>query len=179
MKTLARVVAAALLGTLAASAVARAAEADLPAEAAAVLDRFLGSWQTEATIRQLAAHPPREIHTRGAGDCRRTLEGRYYEFRTHTIPPGDSELQVMTYDADARVYRQWVFSSDGYRHEATGTWDPQTTTLTWQGRTDAGQFVIADHFVSADRLEWKLERQDDSGKQVQTIAGVLERVTAP
>jgi hypothetical protein len=153
---------------------AGAGESDAPDQPVAVLDRFLGEWKTEATIRALG-DAPREIHTRGLGACERTLEGRYYEFRTRTIPPGEAELQIMTYDDAADAYRQWVFSSDGYRHEATGTWDAQAGTMTWRGKTDGASFVIADRFVSPERLEWTLERKDASGNVVQTIEGVLER----
>ena len=81
----------------------------------------------------------------------------------------------MTYDEAAGVYRQWVFSSDGYRHEATGEWDVKTSTMTWKGKTNDSEFVIEDHWASADRLEWNLVRKDAAGKVVQTITGTVSR----
>jgi len=148
---------------------------ELPPDAVAVLQRFLGEWETEATLR-LERDPPREIHTRGLGTCRRTLAGRWFEFRTRTIPPGEAELQIMTFDAEAGVYRQWVFSSDGYSHVAQGTWDPDTSTLRWSGKAAGGSFVIVDHFVSPEQLDWTLRRVADDGRVVQTIEGRLIRV---
>jgi hypothetical protein len=123
--------------------------------------------------------PPREFNTDGKATCRQTLEGRYFEFRTETVPLEQADLQIMTYDVDAGVYRQWVFSSDGYRHEAEGAWHPATSTLLWKGKSAGSSFVIQDHWISADRLEWTLRRTDSSGQLLQTIEGTLTRVTAP
>jgi hypothetical protein len=149
--------------------------AELPAEARDVLDRFVGKWDTEATIRR-PGPPPEEKHTVGRGLCTVTLEGRYYEFRTSTVPPADSELQVMTYDPETKLFKQWVFASDGYTHAADGTWDAATNTLRWTGKTGANSFVIDDKFVAPDRLEWMLTRTDAAGQTVQTISGALKRV---
>jgi hypothetical protein len=152
-----------------------AQDPDLPPEALDVLARFEGQWETQATIRR--AGNPRDISTRGKGSCRRTLEGRYFEFRTETIPPGQSELQIMTFDAEKNVYRQWVFSSDGYRHEAEGAWNAATSTLRWRGTSDGTSFVIDDKFVSPDRLDWTLRRVDNAGRELQMIEGTLTRVS--
>jgi hypothetical protein len=148
---------------------------ELPAQLA-VLKRFEGEWQTETLLRR-PGPPSREVSTKGKAICQATLGGRYYEFRAETIPPDDSDLQVMTYDEPTGAYRQWVYSSDGYRHEATGKWDEKSNVLTWQGTTMEGTFVIEDHFVSADRLEWNLVRKDGAGKVVQTITGVVARAS--
>jgi len=147
----------------------------VPEEPRAVLDRFLGTWTTEANIRRLLP-TEREVNTRGRGECITTLGGRYYEFRTETIPPGDSELQVMTYDEEQKLYRQWVFSSDGYHHEATGTWNPATSTLRWTGKSGDNTFVIDDRFVGPGKLAWTLTRTNPKGQLVQTITGVLRLV---
>jgi len=141
----------------------------------AVLDRFLGRWNTEALIR---SHTPivREARTVGRAVCRRTLEGRYVEFRTTSVdPPGATELQIMTYDAAAGIYRQWVFDSDGYRHELSGRWDPATSTLRWEGDVDGARVVIDDRWVSRDRLEWTLTRTAADGRLLQTIRGLVSR----
>jgi hypothetical protein len=115
----------------------------------------------------------------GQAACRQTLEGHYFEFRTESIPPAEADLQIMTFDVDAGVYRQWVFSSDGYRHEAEGDWDPASSTLLWRGKAVGSSFVIEDHWTSADRLEWSLRRTDSKGKVLQTIEGTLTRATGP
>ena len=145
----------------------------LPA-ALEVLKRFSGVWDTDTRIRQ-EGPPPREFRTRGKAVCTQTLEGRYFEFRTRSIPPGQSDLQIMTFDVLSATYRQWLFDSDGYRHEATGRWDAARSTLQWKGETAAGSFVIEDHGSSPDRLEWTLVRKDARGRKLQSIEGTLVR----
>ena len=90
----------------------------------AVLRRFLGAWQTEAHLHK-AGRPASDVVTRGNANCEQTLGNRYFEFRTATVPAGESDLQIMTYDPASRLYRQWVFSSDGYSHAAEGRWTPR------------------------------------------------------
>jgi hypothetical protein len=145
------------------------------AEALEVLKRFSGAWETRIRIRH-EGPPAREFKTRGTATCQPTLEGRYFEFRTQTIPPGQADLQVMTYDVEADVYRQWLFDSDGYRHEAEGQWNPASSTLRWKGKTGDASFVIEDRWVSPDRLEWTLVRTDAKGRKLQAIEGTLIRV---
>src|SRR3954454_20162627 len=95
-------------------------------EAIEVLKKFSGDWRTQTSIRH-TGRPPREFNTVGQAACRQTLDGRYFEFRAETIPPEQADLQIMTFDVEAGVYRQWVFSSDGYRHEAEGDWNPASS----------------------------------------------------
>ena len=143
--------------------------------AEAVLDRFVGRWKTETLIRSYGP-PVRESRTSGQAVSRRTRGGRDVEFQTSSIdPPGLSELQIMTYDREAGLYSQWVSDSDGYRHEALGRWNATTSTLTWHGHVDGVRFVIDDHWVSRDRLEWTLTRTAADGRLLQTIQGVVSR----
>jgi hypothetical protein len=148
--------------------------AESPA-ANAVLARFLGDWKTHTHIRRLGT-PLREFDTVGKATCQKSLAGRYFEFRSESIPPGESDLQIMTYDDEAKLFRQWVFSSDGYSHEANGSWDAAASTLRWEGKNAESSFVIIDHWTSADRLEWTLDRKNAAGKTLQTIEGALERI---
>src|SRR5687768_10682794 len=67
-----------------------------------VLSRFVGVWKTEALIRNLGP-PVRELRTFGRAAGRLIHDGRFVEFRTSSIdPPGVTELQVMTYEPEAR-----------------------------------------------------------------------------
>jgi hypothetical protein len=154
-----------------------AADADGPApHGVQVLGLFLGLWNTVTHIHNVGP-PPRDIEARGRAVCARMLEDRYVEFRSVSIsPPGEAELQIMTYEADTDRFRQWVFDSDGYRHEAVGRWNPTARTITWEGRTaDGSSFVIQDHWVSPNRLEWTLKRRAADGRLLQTIEGVVSR----
>ncbi len=143
-------------------------------EALEVLKKFSGVWETRTRIRR-EGPPPSEFNTQGRASCRQTLEGRYFEFRTKSIPAGQADLQVMTYDVEAGVYRQWVFDSDGYHHEAEGQWNPARSTLRWKGKTADTSFVIEDCWISPDRMEWTLLRTDAQGRKLQAIEGTLIR----
>ncbi|MGD9765629.1 MAG: hypothetical protein AB7V27_18180 [Candidatus Binatia bacterium] len=163
---------------LALAAAAAAQPADWPPEAGAVLGRFVGEWEIETWIRH-EGPPVRESHTRGRAQARRTLGGRYLEFRSASVPAAYEELQVMTYEPTPGGFRQWVFDSDGYRHAAEGVWDAGAQRLVWQGSDRAGRFIIQDHWVSPDRLEWTLERFNAEGQRVQSIRGVVARRRSP
>jgi hypothetical protein len=140
----------------------------------AVLERFVGEWRSETVVRDGAG--ALVARTSGTGAGTRTLEGRWLEFRTASVPPGRADLQVMTWDEGAKVYRQWVFDGDGYWHTAEGRWDAAASTLTWQGEKDGISVVIRDRWIDADRLEWTLRRTAPDGRVLQTIDGTLIRV---
>ena len=133
----------------------------------AVLDRFVGTWRTEMRIS--------DTTQRGEAVGRRVLAGAYVEVRTRAVPAGAEELQLMTWDAAAGLYRQWVFDSEGYRHSADGRWDATTSTLRWEGTRDGARFVIDDHFATPDRLDWTLRRADAAGALVPRVTGTLLR----
>ena len=146
---------------------------DRLSEGLKVLRKFTGTWTTHTQIRH-EGPPPREFSTRGTATCRQTL-GNFFEFRTRSIPPGDADLQIMTFDPATNLYHQWVFDADGYHHEADGKWDPSTSILRWTGKVGDQSFVVNDHWVSPNRLEWTLVRTDSNGKQVQSIKGTVVR----
>lgn len=142
-----------------------------------VLARFVGDWTT-TTHFQTVGPPARELCTRGKATCRATLGGNWFEFRTETGTPDQADLQIMTYDRTDAVYRQWVFSADGYYHEAVGRWIPERSTLRWEGTSGGQPFVIEDRWASPDRLEWTLQRTDATGTPTQTIEGTVTRTQA-
>lgn len=144
-----------------------------PAEASAILQRFVGAWRTETTVRDGEGVVIATTSGSAAGES--TLGGRFVEFRSASDPPGESDMEVMTWDPVARVYRQWLFDASGYWHEATGTYDDARATITWRGEKDGTTFVIEDRWVSPERLEWTLRRTARDGRVEQTIEGVLTR----
>ncbi|MEW6269115.1 MAG: DUF1579 family protein [Thermodesulfobacteriota bacterium] len=139
----------------------------------AVLERFVGQWRTETTVHDGAG--ARIAQTSGTGAGTRILQDRWVEFRTASVPPGEADLQVMTWDERVGVYRQWVFDADGYWHVAEGRWDPATATLTWRGEKDGAAIVVTDRWLDADRLHWTLTRTAPDGRVLQRIEGTLTR----
>ena len=144
-----------------------------PAAAGALLDRFAGAWQTETIVRD--ASGAAVARTVGSAAGTPTLGGRWLEFRTASTPPGAADLQIMTWDADAHVFRQWVFDADGYFHTAVGTFEPALSLLTWRGEKDGVSFVIEDHWSSPDRITWTLRRTAPDGRVLESMDGTLVR----
>lgn len=134
----------------------------LQSPAREVLNRFVGDWNVSVEI----VRPDRTIESRGRAHGEWTLEGSYVEFRSWTIPAGDSDLQVMTYDRDTGRFQQFLFDSSGYRHQAEGVWDDRSSTLVWTGRG----LRIEDRFRGPDRLEWTAVRPN------ARLEGVVERM---
>jgi hypothetical protein len=144
-----------------------------PAAAGALLERFVGAWRTETMVRDTSGAVI--AHTYGTAAGTPTLGGRWLEFRTASTPPGAADLQIMTWDADARIYRQWIFDADGYWHTAVGTFEPALALLTWRGEKDGVPFVIEDRWTSPDRLTWTLRRTAPDGRVLESIDGTLVR----
>lgn len=144
-----------------------------PAAAGALLERFTGAWQTETTVRDASGAAVARTFGSAAGTP--TLGGRWLEFRTASTPPGAADLQIMTWDADAHVFRQWVFDADGYFHTAVGTFEPALSLLTWRGDKDGVSFVIEDHWSSPDRITWTLRRSAPDGRVLESMDGTLVR----
>lgn len=164
----------ALVVVSAATLAARAQGAQrTPAAAGALLDRFVGAWQTETIVRD--ANGAVVARTVGSAAGTPTLGGRWLEFRTASTPPGAADLQIMTWDADAHVFRQWVFDADGYFHTAVGTFEPALSVLTWRGEKDGVSFVIEDHWTTPDRITWTLRRTTPDGRVLESMDGTLVR----
>jgi len=145
----------------------------------AVLLRFEGRWRTHLIIKSVKM-APQVIEATGIGVGLVILGGQYVEYRakTDTVPgrPPDEDLQVNTWDAANKVYRHWVFDSEGNRFERTGTWDEAHHTLTWSANELGCTVVIHDRFVSRDRIEWDLVRRDPAGKIRMQIYAWMTRL---
>lgn len=144
-----------------------------PAAASALLERFVGAWRTETVIRDASGAEVARTYGMAAGMP--TLGGRWIEFRSASTPPGEADLQILTWDAEARLYRQWLFDADGSWQSAVGTFDPARETLTWRGEKDGVPFMIDDRWISSDRLAWTLTRTTPDGRVLATIQGTLVR----
>ncbi|MBY0276104.1 hypothetical protein K2Z84_12230 [Candidatus Binatia bacterium] len=143
------------------------------AAARALLERFVGAWRTETVIRD--ASGAEIAHTYGMAAGMPTLGGRWIEFRAASTPPGEADLQILTWDAGARLYRQWLFDADGSWHAAVGTFDPARETLIWRGDKDGASFVIEDRWLSPERMTWTLTRTAGDGRVLATVEGTLVR----
>ena len=88
-------------------------------------------------------------------------------------------LAMFTYDADNQCYRMWHFSAEHKTSEGKGSWDPETTTLTWTAVNLANPEVTMTtrhHFVADNRFDWDVVGKDKSGNQIFRLEGTATRV---
>lgn len=98
-----------------------------------VFKPLVGEWTTKLETRPSLANPQKAT---GAGELKvqMILGGRYIRSEGFGEAPriGRQEYHViMTYDSRQRIYRRWVFRSDGIIAESKGVWNAETKTMTW------------------------------------------------
>ena len=94
-----------------------------------VLSQYAGDWDLAYTSKDAP-------FKRGEYHAKWTLNGRFLQ-RTGKLEavftrPKTLRLQTfLTYDPIAGAYRSSTFLSNGRTLESSGTWDPETRTMTW------------------------------------------------
>jgi prepilin-type processing-associated H-X9-DG protein len=139
-----------------------------------VLDRFIGNWSFQATIK--AEGNPKEKHQTGTISYTRVLGGRFVQERGE-----DSErnttLLLYTYDEQRKCYCYWLFSSGPQSTEvpAIGKWDEAAHALNWT--YPAAKGTTAQHrFISDDAIECSVLAKNDAGSTVFQAEYRLTRV---
>jgi len=146
-----------------------------PAAELKVLDRFVGNWDSETTVR-LSEGKPRDSKLKGTISVEWTLGSRFVQWKGSSIPAGFEDLQLLTFDAGKKTYRHWYFSSEGIGDDSTGTWDEETRTMTWKGDLrDGSSLLNVVRFTDKDTQEWKLVVKDKAGKALTEMHGKLTR----
>jgi hypothetical protein len=135
-----------------------------------VLEHYLGIWKTEITSKELP-------FTGGKVTVKKVLGGRFVE------QLGDMEAKdgtkvfsvktLMTYDTNKKVYRNWIFVSDGNTFESEGTWNAKDRVMTSIGKKDEhGAFSTTTADFSEDGFEtWKIARTDGDGTERVLMSG--------
>jgi hypothetical protein len=119
----ATVVLAVLLLTLPQS---QAAEPD----GAKVLGLFVGSWQTDVTVKP-SASSPKEAKGTNNEYTTWTLKDRFVLGRELSQPDGVKSLWLMKHDSESNSYPFWFFNSNGVLGgEWSGSWNEATKTWT-------------------------------------------------
>jgi hypothetical protein len=146
-------------------------DADRPPEMA-VLDRLVGTWETEMASR---VRPGEKWRVELIG--RKVLGGRFVETFERVLPSGDEHYTIYTYDPKRGAYRSWYFSSRWAAAEGTGTWDEAAKSLTWSCHGGGQHTALKWTFAAPDRIEFGLTVTDRSqgGKVVEGIDGTHTR----
>ncbi len=148
------------------------AAADRPPERAA-LDRLVGEWVNETTLKTLAPDAKdRKVTTIERG--RPVLGGRLVEV-THTGgPSGTNDYWLAGYDPAAKLHRVWFFGADGGTAEFAGTWDAAAAAMRLSAADGSAAGSWA--FPTADRREGRFTIHDPAGKVVAEMTSASRRV---
>lgn len=142
-----------------------------------LLDRLVGTWEVEISSNLSSAN---KLKTEIIG--RKILGGRYIEIRERSIPTGEENLSLVTYDAATKAYRRWHFSSRWGHTEGTGVWDEATKTMTWTGEGGTAKSPVKTsmvwNLVAQDKLETKSTVKDRGGKVLEEFDGTQTRRSA-
>jgi hypothetical protein len=128
-----------------------------------ILDRMIGAWDA-VTVTKPAEWTPRELRTTATVTREWILNGRVMSTSTK-LSDGQEHLNLSAYDVQAKVFRNWWFSSDGNHNKAAGTWDPETQSLNLSATRDDGlRFESVIRLADADRQEWQVKVTGSDGK---------------
>jgi serine/threonine protein kinase len=138
-----------------------------------VLDRLVGEWRDEATVKD-AATPDKPSGGAARLKARPILGGRFIEMQTHVTAVADN-YSLFWFDPAAKLYRYWFFHDSGNFFDGSGTWDEATKTLTWisSGGKLGGRWI----FKTDDLREFQHLVKDRDGKLLYEAAGVSRRIT--
>ena len=141
-----------------------------------VLNRWVGKWDVEMTVKP-NADVPKGMRSKGWVTTEWTLNFRFVQqFGTMWAGEGTPAVQIhslMTYDPRKKAYRTWMFFSTGHMSESEGTWDEKTRTLTSKSRdADSGTTTTTKATFAEDGAEtWSIITKDRDGKVVNETTG--------
>lgn len=129
-----------------------------------VLALWVGTWKGKDVIKPTKSNP-KELTWEVSLECKWML-GRQFVEEFGEVPANNHKHRyIVGYDATKKVYRDWLFMSDGTTMQSTGSWDAQTKTMTWKADIGDGSTVVGKtHFIDADAYEWTALGRDKSGK---------------
>ena len=138
-----------------------------------VLERYIGKWKFEATAR-VAEWNPKETKYSGTSSNEWVLDGRFQHHKVK-FDDGTEGIDIMTYDADKKAYRNWSFRSTGFTSETAGEWDEKSKTMTMKEMVGEVTIVTSMRFVDNDNREMTVVARDAAGKLYIDTHGKLSR----
>jgi hypothetical protein len=159
-----RILASALLTAVTCVAPSRADEPPPKPPELKVLDRYVGSWDTQMTIMP-AEWTPKEVRVTGTAKCEWILDGRLLQGKGSDTSKADFLLQ-WTYDVERKEYRSWFFNSTGaVLTWGDGKWDPAAKSLVMKQSLGNGiANSMTARFVDADTIVFTSQAKGQDGK---------------
>jgi len=141
-----------------------------------ILQHWIGAWDVEMNTKP-NADMPMGRRAKGTATAEWTLDGRFIQ-QSATSTPVDGSLvmhskTLMTYDPRKKVYRSWMFFSNGYVSESEGKWDDASRTMTSSSRdAESGNTTTINANFAEEGVEnWKIVVKDRDGKLIGETTG--------
>ena len=140
------------------------------------LNRRIGTW-ANTTYQKQAAWTPEERTTTGEETIKWILDKKFIQIDVINVD-GTKGRSLITYDAEAKVYRSWFFGNQNEfpRGESIGRWDPKADRMDWTldfGGDLRGRMFL--QFAGKDKMDWALTIRDGSGKLMMKTGGSQTR----
>jgi hypothetical protein len=168
---------------------ARAADQDNRPAELKVLDRWIGNWVMESTVK--SDDLPQAGKVTFNTSIRWTLANRFLQCDAQGVgAQGDTKIKaafiwICTYDPSAKTYISTSFWSNtgdnidywGGGIPATGQWDEKAQTLTAKGTDPANGIttVSVTKWIDADHHEFVRTVTDSAGKVLMEVSGKVRR----
>ena len=126
-----------------------------PPEELQVLAPLIGQWDTKWEVRP--SLQDRAGYTATGQMTGQWLHNRHFIRLEGTMAGskyrGDSTV-LYSYDARKKVYRRWLFASNGLAAESEGKWDAGKGTMTWKAlNLEANETGTITDVIAKDRVE--------------------------
>ena len=139
------------------------------------LERFVGVWSTETTIR-VAEWTPKADKQKGVTKYEWIVGNRFLQSRGSSDNGKFHDSEIMTYDPESKAFQSWYFDSMGFTGDSVGQWDEKSQTMTWTGDVgDGGKLINTVKFVNKDTQEWTLVAKAVDDTVLLNMSGKLTR----
>jgi hypothetical protein len=134
-----------------------------------VLDRFIGNWETEISVKP-------------TGDKFNTTESRKWSREGTFVLSEDLNVTtkkeahfLLTYDSNAKAFRA-CYIDEGNAVIFLGTWDEGSQTIKWASPDGAGAKHTGTYrFIDKDHVEWSMTVTGPDGKVVVELSAKQTR----
>ena len=142
----------------------------------APLRRRIGTWSNKI-VQKKSAWNPQQRTVMGKENIQWILDDKFIQGDT-TMEDGTKGHWLMTYDPEAKVYRNWFFSNTSFpKGDSIGRWNSELEQMEFEFKFDENLYgQMRFQFVNDNKLEWEVTIHDDGGQLMMETIGVQTRI---
>ena len=142
----------------------------------APLRRRIGIWSNKI-VQKKSAWNPQQITVMGEENIQWILDNKFIRGDT-TMEDGTKGHWLMTYDPEAKVYRNWFFSNTSFpKGDSIGRWNSELEQMEFEFEVDENLYgQMRFQFMNDNKLQWEVTIHDDGGQLMMETVGVQTRI---